>query len=373
MNKLIDSTKFRMPAEWEKQEAVWLQWPHEEGSHGYQRKLEPIWLEITEILKQGLIVHICVQDEKRREHIEHQLQFFNIGLSRIEFHIIQTNDIWIRDNGPTFVIGKSGELAAIGWQFNGWGNRYPYNLDKEVPGQIAKFLGIPFVNVDRVIEGGNIEVNGKGDLICTRSATLNENRNPGMSQEEAEKIFKTHLGVKNIIWLPGMKTENIEEAGWSDDTDTHIDTICRFVNPTTIVYSWNDSPYDRIYPMLKRNYEALKNAVLNSGKCPELVALPIPEHGYYSTSKVGDGGFITEFKHAVRTNASYTNFLISNDVVIVPTFGNVNDEKAKKILGELFPGKDVIGVNYGAVAENGGEIHCTSQQQPKGRTGYLKQ
>jgi len=143
-----------------------------------------------------------------------------------------------------------------------------------------------------------------------------------------------YLGAENIIWLPGMKTEDVEEAGWSDDTDTHIDTIVRFVNPDTIVYSWVDSPYDRTYPMLKKNYEALKEVVLASGKRPNLVPLPIPEHGYYSTSRVGVGGGVMEFNH-IRTDASYTNFLISNGVVLVPTYGNVNDERAIKTLQEI--------------------------------------
>ena len=180
------------------------------------------------------------------------------------------------------------------------------------------------------------------------------------------------MELKTLFGFQAWRTENIEEVGWSDDTDTHIDTIARFVNPTTIVYAWSDSFYDRVHPILKRNYKALKEAVLASGKHPDLVALPIPKHGYYSTSKVGAGGFIMEFNHAVRTDASYTNFLISNNIVIVPIFGNINDEKAMRILGELFPSRNIVGVNYGTLAENGGEIHCTSQQQPEGRVGYIK-
>lgn len=371
MDKPTDPRKFRMPAEWEKQRGVWLQWPHEDKSRGYQRKLEQIWLEITGMLKQRAVVYLCVQDERRREHVERQLQFYGIGLDNVEFYIIPTNDIWIRDNGPTFVVGESGELAAVNWIFNGWGNRYPHDLDKEVPRQIAKALGIELFLVDYVMEGGNIEVNGVGDLICARSATLNRNRNPGVLPQKIEEVFRSLLGVKNIIWLPGMETEDVEEAGWSDDTDTHIDTIVRFVNPDTIVYSWVDSPYDRMYPMLKRNHEALKEVTLASGKKPNLVALPIPEHGYYSTSNVGLGGQVAGAEH-IRTDASYTNFLISNDVVLVPIYGNVSDERAIKTLQEIFSRREVIGINCGAVAENGGEIHCFSQQMPRGKIGYFK-
>jgi agmatine deiminase len=179
---LVDLKGFRMPAEWEKQKGVWLQWPHEDFNPGYQRKLEPIWLEQTRILRENVVVHVCVQDDKRREHLEQQLMFYGIGLYNIEFHIIRTNDIWIRDNGPTFVLGENGESAAIGWKFNGWGGRYPHDLDEKVSWQIADTLGIPFFDRALVQEGGNLEPNGVGDLICTRSATLNRNRNPGLSQ-----------------------------------------------------------------------------------------------------------------------------------------------------------------------------------------------
>jgi len=357
--------EYRMPAEWERQEAVWLQWPHEK-SPGYQRKLEAIWLEMTEILKQGVIVHICTEDQRGVDHIVHQLRFYSIGFDQVEIHTVPTNDVWIRDNGPTFVVDKNKELAVLRWQFNGWGGRYPHDLDKKVPLRISNILDIPLLDAGMVGEGGNIEVNGEGDLICTRSAILNDNRNPGRSQEDAEEVFKRYLGVKNAIWLPGMETERVEKVGWSDDTDTHIDTIVRFVNPTTIVYSWSP-PDDCAYPMLKRNLQVLRRATLASGKRPDLVALPIPEGGYYSTSKVGVGGSIKEFDRAVRTDASYTNFLISNEVVLVPTYGNVNDDRALKIFREHFPGKDVIGINCGAIAENGGEIHCITQQQPKAK------
>jgi len=362
----MNNTMYRMPAEWEEQEAVWLQWPHED-SHGYQRKLESIWLEMTEILRQNVIVRICTEDQRRADHIRHQLEFYDIGLSQVEIYAIPTNDVWIRDDGPNFVVSKDGKLAAVDWRFNGWGGRYPHDLDKKVSGKIVKILGIPFLNANMVGEGGNIEVNGKGDLICTRSAALNDNRNPGRSQEDAEEIFSKCLGVKNTIWLPGMETENNGEAGWLDDTDTHVDTIARFVSPSTIVYSWSPFSDDCVYPMLKRNLQALKEAVLASGRHPDLVALPVPKDGYYSTSKVGIGGSIREFDYAVRTDASYTNFLISNKTVLVPVYGNINDDRALKIIKEHFPDRDVIGVNCGAIAENGGEIHCVTQQQPKAK------
>lgn len=290
----------------------------------------------------------------------------------LKYHVISTNDVWSRDNGPTFLVGKEQELAIVNWQFNGWGGRYPHDLDNEVSKQIAKKLGIPIFETGLIIEGGNIEVNGKGTLMATRSAVLNDNRNPGTTQEEVEKIFRKYLGVENFIWLSGMRTENSESLGWEDDADTHIDTIARFVNPDTIVYSWTDDKTDSMYPLLKKNLEELEKAVLESGKHPRLVPLPIPKDGYYSTSQIGEGGNITKFGSAVRTDASYTNFLISNKVVLAPVYGNVSDEHAIKILAKLFSSRKIIKINSGAIAENGGEIHCVTQQQPEGKIEWYR-
>jgi agmatine deiminase len=367
---LLDPKKFHMPAEWERQRGVWLQWPYE-SVPGYQRKLEGLWLEMTETLKQQGNVFICVYDEQRMNQITEQLHFYGIGLDNIRLCIIQTNDVWIRDNGPTFVVDQEGKLAIVKWNFNGWGNRYPFDLDDLVPARISKWLDISIFPTGLMGEGGNIESNGRGTIMATESAIINDNRNPRTTKKMIEEVYRTYLGATNIIWLPGMKTENFEEVGWSDDTDTHIDTIARFVNPKTIVYSWTDDDHDPIYPMLKRNYEALKEAILENGQHPDIVPLLIPKNGYYSTSRVGDGGNITKVvSKALRTDASYTNFLIANGAVLVPVYGNINDDRAIGTLGELFPGKKIVKLNCGAIAENGGEIHCVTQQQPEGEIGY---
>ena len=353
---------FHMPAEWERHEGTWLQWPHDDQWRGYQLKLENIWLHLVSNLHEHEKVHICVQDTRRKEHIEHQLEFFGIGFKNISFHIIPTNDVWSRDNGPTFVINKKGEIAIVNWKFNGWGNRYRYNLDNLVPERISKELNIPIFHAPLTLEGGAIDVNGKGILMATRSALINSNRNPGMTQKEIEEILKRYLGIEHFIWLTGMKTESLT-IGWADDTDTHIDTVARFVNDNTVLYAWAEKTDPR-YPLLKKCYEELKNATKELDEPLNLIPLPLPKNGVYSTSRIGEGGGIMKSAKPLVTDASYTNFYIANDIVLVPVFGNINDEHALEIISQQFPHRKIIGINCVSLIENGGSIHCVTQQQP---------
>jgi len=363
----LNPVDFHMPAEWEAHEGTWLQWPHDDQWPGYQLKLEKSWLEMVDALHEHENVHIIVQDERRGEHVEGQLKFFGIGGNNIDFHIIPTNDIWARDNGPIFVLDKGGKLAITNWKFNAWGGRYEYEIDNLVSPRIGKELSMPVFSVPMVIEGGAVEVNGKGAFMATRSSIINPNRNPGKTQKDIEEIIKKYLGIKYFIWLTGMKTDD-PSIGWADDTDSHIDTVARFVNESTVLYAWAEEESDPRYSMLKRHYEELQNATDQSGKPLTLVPLPLPKSGVCSTSQVGAGGGVTESSVSVQTDASYTNYLVANDVVLVPVFGNVNDDRAKKIIGEQFPGREIIGINCVALSENGGEIHCVTQQQPVGKT-----
>jgi len=356
---------FCMSAEWEKHEGTCLQWPHDDQWPGYQLKLEKSWLEMVEALHEHENVHIIVQDERRREHVEQQLKFFGIGLKNIDSYIIPTNDIWARDNGPIFVVNKEGKLAITNWEFNGWGGRYEHEMDNLVPLRIGEELSMPVFSPPMVLEGGAVEVNGKGTFMATRSSIINPNRNPGKTQKDVEEIIKKYLGIKHFIWLTGAKTDD-PSIGWADDTDTHIDTAARFVNESTVLYTWAEEETEPRYSMLKKHYEELREATTESGKALTLVPLPLPRGGIYSTSKVGAGGGIAESPAPVYTDATYTNYLVANGVVLVPVFGNVNDDRAKKIIGEQFPDREIIGINCVALSENGGEIHCVTQQQPAG-------
>jgi len=352
MNKQeLNPEDFHMPAEWETHEGTWLQWPHNNQWPGYQLKLEKIWLQMVDALHKHENVHIIAQDERRREQ------------KNIDFHIIPTNDIWARDNGPIFVVNKEGKLALVNWKFNGWGGRYDYGIDNQIPLKISKELSIPAFSPSMVLEGGAVEINGKGTLIATRSSIINPNRNSGKTQKDIEEIISKYLGIKRIIWLTGAKTDD-PSIGWIDDTDTHIDTVARFVNESTLLYAWAEDKTEPRYSILKKHYEELQNATTESEKHLTLVSLPLPRGGVYSTSNIGGGGGIMKSSAQVYTDATYTNYFVANGVVLVPSFGNVNDDRAKKIIGEQFSDREIIGIDCVALAENGGELHCVTQQQP---------
>jgi agmatine deiminase len=363
MNDEEKEKNYYMPAEWEKHKATWLQWPHEDSWEKYQMKLEGIWLQIVEILQSSEEINILVQDDKRKEHVIHQLNFYGIGTKGINIITCETNDVWIRDNGPIFVLSEDKkEIAITDWKFNGWGNRYDYELDNKVPAVIGKYENIPVYSIPMVLEGGSVEVNGKGTFIATETSIINLNRNPKLSKNEIEQYIMKYLGVKKIIWLSGMNTEDIG-VGWSDDTDTHIDLAARFVDDNTILYPSSDDEEPR-FDLFKKHLEELLCEKTESGKHLDLVALPVPAGGVYSTSRIGAGGGILTTSKPNYTNASYTNFYISNRAVLVPVFGNKNDENALKIIREHFPKRDVIGINCTSLVENGGMLHCITQQQP---------
>ena len=352
-----------MPGEFEKHEGTWLQFPYSFQWKYYALKLEHIWFELINYLHEGERVHIVVSSDRVKEHVDRELHYHDIGTRNVDYLIARTNDVWARDNGPTFVIETSsrGEsLKIVKWNFNGWGDRYEYYFDAQIPSKISKDLKVPLLRTDLVTEGGNIDVNGKGDIIVTKSAVLNPNRNPNKSQEEVEKILHHFLGVDNFLWLTGVKED--DDVHWTDDTDMHVDILARFVNKKTIVYSREKDKSDPFYPILHRVETELKYYAKKKGFI--LIPLPMPKNGVYSVSHIGGGGGLLKSENRSRTIASYTNFYIANDVVLMPVYGNVNDETAREILQELFLHKIVVPINVVDLVENGGEIHCVTQQQP---------
>jgi len=352
---------YHMPAEWEPHEGTWLIWPHNDTHADSQRHLEHLWLEMTIALYEHETVHIVVTDERRREHLQRQVRYYDLSESNLDIHIIPNDDVWARDCGPIFLVNASGELSITAWNFNGWGERYPYQKDRFVPAGVAEALSLPLFNAPITLEGGALEVNGKGTLIATRSSIINPNRNSGVSQEEIEAAIKEYLGINYFIWLSGAPREFCDTVG--SDTDLHIDGYARFTDESTVLYSWTEDESNIFHPYLKRHREELRDARTESGKPLTLIPLPKPENEMYSTlSSATRPPF-----DSVLSLGTYANFYIANNVVLVPVYGDVNDARAKSIIAEHFPDREIIGIPAWATAERGGMMHCVTQQQPLGK------
>jgi len=336
-----------MPAEWEPHRATWLAWPHnpETWPDPSQLKLvKEIWVQMARALTQVEGACLLVRDKKQRAEATRLLKDGGAAMERLSLYDIPAVDVWMRDYGPTFVIRNGAEkrLALNDWIFNAWGRKYEsYMADDSVCPEIAKLLGVPMFQHEIVLEGGSIEVNGRGACLTTEQCLLNPNRNPHLGRKEIEQVLRDNLAVDHIIWLG--------EGIVGDDTDGHIDDIARFVNPTTILCAVEENSKDENYRPLQENFERLQEAKDQDGKRIELVKLPMP------------GPVIYE---GTRLPASYANFYIANGVVLVPTYDHRNDAAALGILGDLFPGRKVIGIPCEALVAGLGAIHCVTQQEP---------
>jgi len=352
---------YRMPAEWEPHQGTWLIWPHNDTHQDSQLHLDHLWLEMTRVLQNSEIVHIIVPDDLRKEHLEHQIRYYRLEEKNLDIQVIPNDDVWARDCGPIFLVNDRGDLAVTSWNFNGWGERYPFQKDREVPETVAKKLGLPLFNAPITLEGGGIEVNGSGTLIATRSSIINPNRNPDLSQTEIENAIKDYLGIKNIIWLSGASREFCDAVG--SDTDMHVDGCARFIDESTVMYLWTDDESNAYYPYLKQHRDELNKASTETGKPLTLVPLPKPENVMFSTL----GSSTRPPFEKISSLTTYANFYIANNVVLVPVYGDVMDSTAKSIIAEHFPDRDIIGIPAWATAELGGMMHCVTQQQPEGR------
>jgi len=331
-----------MPAEWEPHEGTWLAWPH--NTEHWPGKFEPIPFVYVEIVRALLEaeerVFIEVRDSEMQLQVGGFLNSEGIDPMRIDFFDIPNNASWVRDHGPIFVWNE--KLTLTNWEFNCWGGKYPpWDLDNAVPHKIGAALDLPVVDGGMVLEGGAIDVNGKGTLLTTESCLLNQNRNPNLSKQDIEARLRDYLGATNVIWLP----EGIE----GDDTDGHIDDIARFVNPTTILCSVEPNPTSPNHQILKRNFEILQAARDQDGNALTIVEMPMPQ------PVIHEGEILP---------ASYANFYIANSAVLLPTFRCPEDEIMKEILEAYFPNRKIIGIDCVDLVWGLGTLHCSTQQQP---------
>jgi agmatine deiminase len=343
MNETPASFGYRMPAEWEPHSGTWLTWPHnlETWPNQHMQEVEAEFLSIIQPLAKDESVHILVNDEEMEGSVTSTLNDNNVEMKNIFLHNIPTNDSWIRDYGPNFIVQSDGIVATNDWDFDSWGRKYKWELDDLAGTIIAEKLGLHHFKPEIVLEGGAIEVNGTGTCITTESCILNPNRNNGISREALETTLKNYLGVSKIIWLHG------EIQG--DDTDGHIDNLARFVNPTTIVCVVEEDENDPNYTCLKKNFDRLKTATDQDDKPLEIITLPMPGH-------IGSPSECLP--------ASYANFYIANKSVLVPVYNQPNDKQALAILEPLFPERKIIPIPSTTIIWGLGGVHCLTQQQP---------
>ncbi len=338
---------YRMPAEWEPHAGTWLTWPRSDGISFPDRydAVPPVYAGIIKHLVAVEEVFINVWNADMEAWVRGLLTKHGTPLERVHFHHFPAYEPWCRDHGPVFLVRERAgqhERAVVDWRYNAWGEKYPpYELDDAIPQHVAKLRGLPLFSPDMILEGGSIEVNGRGTLITTESCLLNPNRNPQLSKGQIEHQLKEFLGVTHVLWLgDGI-------AG--DDTDGHVDDLVRFINPTTVVTVIEEDINDANYQPLQENLQRLRLMRDQDGRLLRVVKLPMP-------------GFV-EYQ-AQRLPASYANFYIANGLVLVPTFGHKNDKVALEILQKEFDDRRVIGIDSTDLIWGLGSFHCITQQEP---------
>ena len=338
---------YHMPAEWEPHAGTWFSWPRPEGISfpGKYDTVPPVYAELIKHLVTVEEVHINVWHAEMEEWVRGLLRANGTPLEQVSFHHFPAYEPWCRDHGPIFVVREQNgrrERAVVDWGYNAWGGKYPpYDLDDAVPQHVAKLRGLPLFSPGIVMEGGSIEVNGRGTLITTEACLLNPNRNPDLTREQIEQHLKDFLGVRHILWLG--------DGIVGDDTDGHVDDLTRFINPTTVVTVVENDPADENYAPLQENLKRLQTLRDQDEQPLRVVELPMPrklEH---------DGQ---------RLPASYANFYIANEMVLVPTYRDLNDTLALDILQREFSDRRVIGVDSTELIWGLGSFHCISQQEP---------
>tara|TARA_R110002033_G_scaffold56577_1_gene105495 strand:- start:3645 stop:4673 length:1029 start_codon:yes stop_codon:yes gene_type:complete len=339
----------RFPAEWEKQQGILLCFPH--NGNDWPGKYGAIQWAFVEFIKKVATyeqVFLVVDSAKHQNNVMEMLEMATVNLKKVVFIIQKTNRSWMRDSGP--IIIKNGKnREALNFNFNGWAKYSNYKLDRKVPKAISEVLEVPLTQVvykgkPVVLEGGALEVNGKGTLITSEECLLHPKvqvRNANFTKTDYEAIFKEYLGVTNTIW--------VGDGIIGDDTHGHIDDLCRFVDEETIVTVVESDPKHKNYKALQDNLARLEKAKLEDGRSPKIITLPMPKDILFES---------------LTLPASYANFLILNKCVLVPTFNDAADRIALNTIASCFPDREVIGISAIDLIWGFGTLHCLSQQIP---------
>jgi agmatine deiminase len=334
---------YRLPAEWEPHAATWIAWPHRRATFlgdfdvipeffaRFIRLLAP-W-EPVKVIATGA----ALADARRRLD----------GVVNVECVDIPTNDSWLRDTGPVFLVPRephkgTGRPLAVCWEWNAWGAKYPpWDLDARVSRAIAGRLGMPVVAPGVVLEGGAIETDGEGTLLVNHRCVVDPRRNPGLSRDDLEQVLRRQLAVDRVIWLGG------ELAG--DDTDGHIDQLARFVSPGCVVAARQPDRLDPNHASLAENLEQLEAAVDARGRRLDVIPIDIPPRFAFAGTQLP---------------ASHLNFYVANGAVMVPVFGAQTDETAIRTLAACFPARRIVPVDCHELVRGRGALHCVTRDQP---------
>lgn len=346
---------YTMPEESETHEGTWLQWPHQyQYGNAYRNSLDPTWVAMTQALVTSEKVHIIAYNQTEKDRIIALLKTASVQLTNIDFKVYKTDDVWIRDNGPIYVKDKSGNLVIQDWGFNGWGQKTDdqsgqpigYANCNTIPSKIGTDQSRTVIDINTIMinEGGSVEIDGHGTLMACKSSILNNNRNPGMTQAQAESIFKKYLGVTNFVWLDG-------QAGL-ELTDQHIDGFARFGNATTIVTMEQNNLLD--FDVKQSDIDKLYAAKNKNGTAYTFVKVPLTQNNVVTTNGTNLG-----------YKGSYVNYYIANNKVLVPNYNDPNDVVANGIIQVLYPTRTIVGIDVRNLYENFGMVHCVTQQQPQ--------
>ncbi len=337
----------RLPAEWEPQSGMLITWPHPDTDwQPFLGVVENVFVDIIRHVSAIQPVIVACNDEPHRNHVDKLLQQNAIPADQYQLYIGPSNDSWVRDHGPITVFQNNKPLL-LNFTFNGWGKKYPAELDNRITSVLHNtnvFGQTPIKTIDFVLEGGSIETDGQGTILTTTSCLLSPNRNNGMTQAQIEAKLSEYLGIRRIIWFNHGQL-------LGDDTDGHIDTLIRFINTGTIAYVACKDPDNPNHESLNRMADELQSLTRANGQQYELIPLPCP----VVTDK--EGGYLP---------ASYANFLICNDMVLVPLYDTESDNEALEIFNECFADRNIIGLNCSPLIRQFGSLHCVTMQLPQG-------
>ncbi len=346
---------YTMPEESEPHEGTWLQWPHQyQYGLTYRNSLDQTWVSMTKELVTNEKVHIIAYNLTEKDRIIVLLNAAKVSLTNVDFKIYKTDDVWVRDNGPIYAKDKNGNLIVQDWGFNGWGNKIDDQTNlliqssncNLIPSKIATDQGKTIVDLNSIMtnEGGSVVMDGNGTLLACKSSILNANRNPNMTQAQAEAIFTKYLGATHFIWLDG-------QAGL-DITDQHIDGFAIFGNQNTIVTMVQNDLLD--YDVKQSDINKLYAAKKKDGTAYTVLKVPLTKNNVVTTNGTNLG-----------YKGSYINYYVANGKVLVPNYNDPNDAVANGIIQTLYPTRTVVGIDVRNLYENGGMVHCVTQQQPQ--------